>query len=383
MPFEFATATRIIFGSGALTQIGGIARELGNRALIVTGRDTTRASTLSANLSAAGIESVLFPVAGEPTIDTITEGVAFARSHKCDLVIGFGGGAAIDVGKAIAAMLTNDGDLLDYLEVIGKGQPLKNASLPFIAVPTTAGTGAEVTRNAVLGSPTHRVKVSLRSAHMLPRVALVDPQLTLGLPAAVTANSGLDALTQLIEAFVCCRANPMTDALCEQGICAAARSLERTFTHPDDLAAREDMSLAAMLSGIVLANAGLGAVHGFAAPIGGMFPAPHGAVCAALLPHVWRTNLSAVRSRGTAAQSERFDQVARLLVADTTARAEDALAWMDRVVAKLCVQSLRRYGISEADADDIVARAMDASSMKANPVELSAEELRSVLVAAI
>ena len=383
MTFEFATATRIIFGSGTLSQIGAIAREFGRRALIVTGRDTSRAKGVTAHLSDHGINAELFSVKGEPSIDTITQGIALAREAACDLVIGFGGGAAIDAGKAIAAMLANDGDLLDYLEVIGKGRPLAKPSLPFIAIPTTAGTGAEVTRNAVLGSPEHRVKVSLRSAHMLPRVALVDPQLTLGLPASVTANSGLDALTQLIEAFVCCRPNPIIDAMCVKGIRAAAKSLEKTFTTPDDLAAREDMSLAAMLSGIALANAGLGAVHGFAAPIGGMFLAPHGAVCAALLPHVWRTNLAAVKSRGTPDQSERFDQVAMMLCGHTTARAEDASAWIERIVAKLGIQPLRTYGIREADADEIVNRARNASSMKANPVVLSADELRAILLAAI
>ena len=383
MSFEFATATRIIFGSGTLAQIGGLAREFGRRALIVTGRDSSRAAALSANLSAAGIDSVLFAVMGEPAIDTIGEGVAFTRARGCDFVISFGGGAVIDAGKAIAAMLTNEGDLLDYLEVIGKGRPIATPSAPFIAIPTTAGTGAEVTRNAVLGSPTHWVKVSLCSAYMLPRVALVDPRLTLGLPSSVTANSGLDALTQLIEAFVCCRANPMTDALCEQGIRAAARSLERTFTTPDDLAAREDMSLAAMLSGIALANAGLGAVHGFAAPIGGMFPAPHGAVCAALLPHVWQTNLGAIRSRGTAAQIDRLARVARLLCTDMTARAEDATAWIGRVVAKLGIAPLRSFGLQEKDAGEIVTRAMNASSMKANPVALTEDELRDTLIAAL
>lgn len=383
MPFEFATATRIIFGSGTLSQIGGIALELGSRALIVTGRDTTRAKGLTTHLSDDGINALQFSVKGEPSIDTITDGIAFAREAACDFVIGFGGGAAIDAGKAIAAMLANEGDLLDYLEVIGKGQALPKPSLPFVAIPTTAGTGAEVTRNAVLGSPEHRVKVSLRSAHMLPRVALVDPQLTLGLPAAVTANSGLDALTQLIEAFVCCRANPMTDALCEQGIRAAARSLEKTFTTPDNLAAREDMSLAAMLSGIALANAGLGAIHGFAAPIGGMFPAPHGAVCAALLLHVWRTNLAAVKARGTPDQRKRFDQVSMMLCGHTAARADDASAWIERVVSNLGIQPLRTYGIRETDVDEIVSRAKNASSMKANPVVLSADEHRAILLAAI
>lgn len=382
MAFEFATATRIIFGSGTLSQIGGLARDLGRRALIVTGRDTSRSEMAVQFLKTTGVDSVVLPVPGEPVLETVAQGVSLARSEKCDLVIGFGGGSAIDAGKAIAAMLSNDGDLLDYLEVIGQGKPLARAGAPFIAIPTTAGTGAEVTRNAVLGSPGHRVKVSLRSPLMLPRIALVDPALTLGLPPAITASTGLDALTQLLEAFVSARANPMTDALCEQGIPLAARSLERACAHPDDLSAREDMSLAAMYSGIALANAGLGAVHGFAAPIGGMFTAPHGAVCAALLPHVWKANLEAVATRGeNDARSSRFARAARLLTGKDDA--VSAIPWLHDVCARLQIPSLRACGITDEDLPEIVARARQASSMKANPVELTADELLAILEAAL
>lgn len=381
MSFEFATATRIIFGSGTLAQAAGVLRELGTRALIITGREAGRAAPLRAFLDGAQLPSSVFSVHGEPALDTVTCGVEYARTERCDVVIGFGGGSAIDAGKAIAAMLTNCGDLLDYVEVIGRGKPLTKPSAPFVAIPTTAGTGAEVTRNAVLGSPQHRVKVSLRSPLMLPRVALVDPSLTLGLPPAVTASTGLDALTQLLEAFVSSRANPMTDALCQQGIMRAARSLERAFTHPDDLAAREDMSLAAMYSGIALANAGLGAVHGFAAPIGGMFSAPHGTVCAALLPHVWKTNLAAVAARGTEDQRHRFSEAARLLTGDPDSNA--AASWLRDLCARLAIPTLRSFGISERDFDEIISRAQQASSLKANPVALSPDELRSILAVAL
>jgi len=215
------------------------------------------------------VDAVIFSVDGEPSLSTIREGVALAKTERCDFVVGFGGGSAIDAGKAIAAMLTNPGDVLDYLEIIGQGKVLKSNSAPFLAIPTTAGTGSEVTRNAVLASPEHRLKVSLRSPYLQPRIALVDPELALELPAALTATTGLDALTQLIEAYVSCRANPMTDALCAEGIRRAARSLRRACDDGHNLAAREDMALASLLSGIALANAGLGAVHGFAGPIAG------------------------------------------------------------------------------------------------------------------
>ena len=298
MRFEFATATRIIFGAGTLREVGPLAREFAPRALVVTGADPRRAEPLLALLARARrLRHHLLRFRGEPELETVRQGVALARRENCGVVISFGGGSALDAGKAIAAMLANPGDLLDYLEVIGRGQALAKPSAPFIAIPTTAGTGSEVTRNAVLASPEHRVKVSLRSPLMLPRVAVVDPELTCDLPPAITASTGLDALTQLIEPYVCSRANPMTDALCVEGIRRAARSLRAAFAEGRNAAARADMAVASLFGGLALANAGLGAVHGFAGPIGGQFPAPHGAVCAALLPQVMEANLRALRQR--------------------------------------------------------------------------------------
>jgi alcohol dehydrogenase class IV len=291
MRFEFATATRIIFGAGTLREIGPLSKTLGSRALVVTGRNTKRAAPLQSLLREQGVDSILFSVDGEPEIETVVAGTTFAKRERCDFVISFGGGSALDAGKAIAAMLTNPGELLDYLEIIGQGKSLTQPASPFVAIPTTAGTGAEVTRNSVLSSPQHRIKVSLRSPLMLPKVAIVDPELTYDLPPEITASTGLDALTQLIEPYVCVRANPMTDALCVEGIRRVARSLRQAWANGHDAKVREDMSVASLFGGLALANAGLGAVHGFAAPIGGMFAAPHGAVCAALLPHVMKSNM--------------------------------------------------------------------------------------------
>src|SRR4051794_36674583 len=237
MRFEFATANRIIFGPGTLRDAGPLAKEFGRHALVVTGRDPRRAQPLTSVLHEHGVGVTLFSVEGEPELETIQHGTALAKQENCDLVIGFGGGSALDAGKAIAAMITNGGNLLDYLEVIGAGKPLSKTPAPFIAIPTTAGTGSEVTRNAVLASPEHGVKVSLRSASMLPRVALVDRELAFDLPPSPTASTGLDALTQLIEPYVCSRANPMTDALCVEGIRRAARSLRVAFANGRDAAA--------------------------------------------------------------------------------------------------------------------------------------------------
>ena len=310
--FEFATATRIIFGAGTLGEIGPLAMAMGRQALVVTGRTTERAGSLLELLAAQEIGTVNFTVTSEPTTEVVRLGTERARESGCDLVIGFGGGSVLDTGKAIAALLTNDGDPLDYLEVIGGGQPLSKPPLPYIAIPTTAGTGAEVTRNAVLASPEHRVKVSLRSPLMLPRLALVDPELTHSLPPEVTASTGLDALTQVMEPYVSKRASPMTDALCREGMRRAARSLRRAYQQGDDPAAREDMALTSLFGGLALANAGLGAVHGFAGPLGGMFHGAHGAICARLLPHVMEVNVRALQQRLAESPAlRRYDEIAR------------------------------------------------------------------------
>jgi alcohol dehydrogenase class IV len=384
MPFEFATASRIIFGSGALQQAPAIAASLGQRPLLVAGSRPDRAGPLINALHGRGLTVAIFSVTGEPTIADALDGVAQARQAGCDLVIGFGGGSALDAAKAIAALLANGGDPLDYLEVVGRGQPLTKPSLPCIAIPTTAGTGSEVTRNAVLGSPDHRVKASLRSPLMLPAVALVDPELTYSVPPDVTAATGLDALTQCLEPFVSARANPLTDALCREGMQRAARSLRRAFVDGSDATARADMALASLLGGLALANAGLGAVHGFAGPIGGMFPAPHGAICARLLPPVMAANVAALQQRAPGSPAlARYEEAARLLTGRPDAAAGDGVAWVAELVESLAVPRLAAYGIVPADLPEIVAKSQQASSMKANPIALSAGELARVLEQAL
>ena len=381
--FEFATATRIVFGSGCTSQLVEVALGLGrSRPLMVTGHSTARASAILDQLEAAGFQPVTFSIAGEPTLEQVREGADQARD--CDLVIGVGGGSVIDGAKAIAALSANPGDPLAYLEVIGKGQPLENTPLPFIAIPTTAGTGSEVTRNAVLGSPAHGVKASLRSAKMLAKAALIDPDLTRDLPPALTASTGLDALTQLIEPYVSRRATPITDALCLDGIRRVAIHLPRAFADGHDAEARENMSLASLYGGVALANAGLGVVHGFAAPIGGRYEAPHGAVCAALLPHGMAANIQALRERAPAHSSlERYREIACLLTGDPGARPEDGLQWITQLCARLAVPKLRAYGITPRDIPDLVDNASRASSMKSNPIVLSVSELRAVVEKAL
>lgn len=380
MRFEFATATRILFGRGVIQESIPAIAALGRRLLVVTGQNAERARPLLDRLK-GHVDARVQCVTGEPTLAQIEEASRLARAERIEAVVGMGGGSAIDAGKAIAALAANDGALLDYLEVIGRAQPLERAPLPVVAIPTTAGTGAEVTRNAVLSSPEHQVKVSLRSPLMLPRLAVVDPELTLGLPPALTASTGLDALTQLIEPLVSVRANPFTDGFCREGIVRVARSLARACAFPNDIGAREDMALASLLSGLALANAGLGAVHGFAAAIGGMFPAPHGAICAALLPQVMAVNLHACRERLPASDAlARFDEVGRLLTGRTDATADDAVDWVRRLCEELGVPPLSTYGLRPEHAPAVCAKAAQASSMKGNPVALSPTELEEMLL---
>jgi alcohol dehydrogenase class IV len=380
MRFEFATATRILFGPGTVREVAPLAAEMGKRVLVVTGRSAERAGPLLEDLKKHGVESVLANVPGEPTTDLALAGVERARETGCDFVIGIGGGSVLDTGKAIAALMTNEGDLFDYLEVIGRGVPLAHVPAPYIVVPTTAGTGSEVTRNAVLASPQHQVKVSLRSPSMLPRLAVVDPELTYSVPPAVTASTGLDALTQVLEPYVSNQANPMTDGICREGLGRAARSLRRAYEDGRDAEARQDMALVSLFGGLALANAKLGAVHGFAGPLGGLFPAPHGTICARLLPHVMEANVRALQARMPDSPAlARYDQVAQLLTGRDTARANDGVVWIQDLCQALDVPPLSEFGLTENDFPTVVEKARRASSMKGNPISLTDEELTEIL----
>lgn len=351
---------------------------------MVTGREPARHAQLLDGLRAASVQVETFAVAREPTVELASEGVARARAFGADLVIGIGGGSALDAGKAMAALLTNEGDPLDFLEVIGRGQPLARDPAPYLAVPTTSGTGAEVTKNAVLKSQAHGVKVSLRSDRMLPDLALVDPDLTLTVPPAVTASTGLDALTQVLEPFVSHLRNPLTDGICREGMKRAARSLQRAYEDGQDVDARRDMALTSLFGGLALANAKLGAVHGFAGPLGGMFPSPHGAVCARLLPLVIEANVRALRTRGADPEAlERYDEIGRILTGQPDARAEDAIRWTREIVDALRIPSLSSYGMGPEHLDTVIDKSRRSSSMKGNPIELEREELVHILERAL
>lgn len=383
MRFEFATAGRIIFGNKTINEAGKSATEFGTRALVVTGASTDRCEPLLVQLKGHGVDHRIFSVRGEPTISLVEQGSLFAKQEKCDLVIGFGGGSALDAGKAIAILTTNSGDVYDYLEVIGKNKSFLEPPIPYIAIPTTAGTGTEVTRNAVLGSKEHKVKVSLRSPMMLPALAIIDPQLTYNLPSQITAFSGMDALSQLIEPFVSCQANPLTDAFCREGIWKASRSLEKACMSGNDIAAREDMSLASLLSGLALANSKLGAVHGFAGPIGGMLDAPHGAICASLLAPVFSVNVRALTKRQPESKYlRRYKEISQILIGDHNSGTDDGIEWVKGATKNLGIPPLRNWGLKKEAFETLIEKAAVASSMAGNPIKLTNDELKQILTMA-
>ncbi len=384
MRFEFATDERIIFGPGMLAEAAPLAQELGERALVVTGATEERAAPLRDALVQLGIALSTFSVDREPTTALVGAGTEVARQHRTQVVIAMGGGSVIDAGKAIAALLTNGGHPLDYLEVIGRGQPLTEPSAPLIAIPTTAGTGAEVTRNAVLASPQHGVKASLRSRYMLPTLAIVDPLLAHSLPPAVTASTGLDALTQVLEPYVSRQANPLTDSLCREGLRRVSTALRRAYADGDDAGARQDMALVSLFGGLALANAKLGAVHGFAGVLGGQYDAPHGAICGRLLPHVVEFNVAALQERDSEHPAlERYTEIAAILTGESEAAAQDGVNWVRSLCRELQIPGLADYGVRRQDFDLIVGKARSSSSMKGNPIRLTDRELHAILEQAL
>jgi len=374
--FAFATATEILFGRGQADGALGRIAAMGRRVLLVHGRDAGRSAGLRAGLRAEGCAIAGFPVEAEPDMALIDAGVDAGRG--VDVVVAMGGGAVIDAGKAIAALIPATRPMLDHLEVVGQGLPLDHPPLPFVAMPTTAGTGAEVTRNAVIGVPEHRRKVSLRDARMLPRLAIVDPGLTDGCPRGVTLASGLDAITQVIEPYVGTRANPLTDALCRDAIPRGLAAIRRLM-EDEDAAARDEMAWVSLCGGLALANAGLGAVHGLAGPLGGLTSAGHGAICGTLLPHVL------VANRRGVADPARLDQVGQWIGAAfdaPDAGLEQAAGMLARWSREAGLPRLHDLGIDGAAQREAAEAAASSSSMKANPAALSPADLRAVMAEA-
>jgi alcohol dehydrogenase class IV len=376
-PFAFATAGEIAFGSGVRDRLGPSARGLGARAFLVTGRNVDRADWAAVALRAEGLAVATHPCPGEPTVDDARAAVAAARGFDADLVVAVGGGAALDLGKATAGLM-GAADPLDHLEVVGRGLPLAAPPAPVIAVPTTAGTGSEVTRNAVLGAPEHGRKVSLRDIRLLPRLALVDPDLLEGLPRSVALASGLDALVQAIEPYVSRFANPMTDALCRDAIPRGLRALPRLLG--GEAAARPDMALVSLFGGLALANAKLGAVHGLAGVIGGRTGAAHGALCGRLAPAVLAATEAALPAGhpGAARCAEVRGWIAAALGGAPAQGWETLRGFVDAQG----LPTMAEMGVAHGSASGIAAEALKASSTQGAPVPPSLELLTAALLAA-
>lgn len=383
MHFQYATASQIIFGPGSCAEAPALAATLGQRVFLVTD-SKERSLLLLAGLLAFDLAVEVLLVKDEPDLDGVILATRIAKKNECQLVIGFGGGATLDTGKATAAFMSNPGEPLEFLEFVGSGRKLENPSLPYIAIPTTAGTGSEATRNAVITIPEKRLKASLRSPFLLPKIAIVDPELSHSLPPSITASTGMDALTQLIEPFVCNSPSPLTDAICRDGLARVARSLRIAYENGSDFAAREEMALASLFGGMALANARLGGVHGMANPIGGMYHVPHGVVCARLLPFVMEINLRALRQRQPNSPFiARYGEIAQLLTGDTNASANDGVNWVQDLCRAFNIGPLSEYGLEAKDFPALVKQSQATSSMKGNPVTLTDSELSEILAKAV
>ena len=380
MEFEFATSTQIIFGRGSIQKFSTLIPELGSACLVITGRHSNERNPVIEILDRSNVNYHIFTVSGEPTDTVIHQGVAQAVQQKADFILAMGGGSVLDAGKAIGMLVANGGEVLDYIEVVGRGKKISKPSLPVIAIPTTAGTGSEVTKNAVITLTGVKIKASLRSALMLPRLAVVDPELLLSLPPQFTATTGMDALTQVIEPYLSNKANLLTDSLCLPAIRMGFESLSDCYHHPEDIDAREKMAYVSLMGGIALANAGLGAVHGYAAAIGGMFPIAHGAICAGLLPAVFEGNYRTLSGRepGNPALNK-YQVLTETIPANKSGTVEGLFDCLYKLQQDIHIPKLTELGFDPARIPEVVEKASVASSMKANPIRLNNHELVDIL----
>lgn len=370
--FAFLTATEILFGRGQAAQAAARAKAYGTQVFLLHGTPA-RADWLAEALAGQGCTVTRFVVNGEPDVAMIEAATNAAQGAQ--VVVALGGGAVIDAGKAVAAMIPATRPLMDHLEVIGKSLPLNHAPLPFIAIPTTAGTGAEVTRNAVIGSPEHQRKVSLRDKRMLPALAIIDPALTDNTPKNITLASGLDAITQVIEPYICTRANRLTDALCRDAIPQGLRAL-RQLMQGENPQARDDMAWVSLCGGLALANAGLGVIHGLAGPLGGLIAAPHGAICGTLLPHGLAMNAE------RAADPTRINQVIAWIAEAFETTPENAICSLVKWSREHGLPTLAQMGFMPQHLHQAAEAAATSSSMQANPVRLSVQDLAILMATA-
>ncbi len=380
MKMDFSSAGRIIFGNEKIRELPGILKNFGSRVLILRSRSALGIDEIVDSLHKKGLSCTEVAISGEPDIDVVNQTTSLARKNNCEVIVSIGGGSVIDTGKAVSALISNSGGIMDYLEVVGKGLPLSNPAVPFVAVPTTSGTGSEVTKNAVVSVPEKSVKVSMRSKDMLPDVALIDPVLTYSVPPDITALTGMDAFTQVLEPYVSNQANDFVDILCRDAIPRAAKYLPIAFHEGKNTEARENMAWVSLMGGLALANAKLGAVHGFAGPLGGMYHQAHGRICASLLPAVMKKNIELLGEKEEGeAYIKRYKDIAIWITGNPQAMPEDIVEYLESLKRELKIPSLADIGIRKDDYPKIVEKAQKSSSMKGNPIRLSPEEMIDIL----
>lgn len=376
--FQFMTATRIIFGEGALRDSLTVINQFGYSVLLVTGKDRQRAIPILNYLKAQNMRYQHVAIDGEPNITMVEETAVIGRKFKPDMVVAIGGGSVLDMGKALAAIIPNQGNVYDYVEVVGRNVPLKAKPLTFIAIPTTASTGSEVTRNAVLKSGQDKVKVSLRSPEMLADVAIVDPTLTYGTDQYTSGRGAMDAFTHLMEAYVCGAPNPLTDMVCEEGLRRLSQSVIAGCKE-DNYSARSDLSFAALLGGMAITNAKLGAAHGLASALGGKLDAPHSVITARLAPHVMQENINAAKKAGRADVVDRYRKIAQIVTNRTNANEHDGVLWVSMVLDKLELPSLGKFGVCQTSFEQVAKDALKSMAIKGNPLPLNQERLVYIL----
>ncbi|MBB1464517.1 iron-containing alcohol dehydrogenase [Vibrio sp. SG41-7] len=376
--FQFMTSTKIIFGDGALPASLSLFNQYGYSVLLVTGNTLERTSLVTDYLDAQSMRYQQIAVSGEPNIKMVEEAATSARRFKPDMVVAMGGGSAIDMGKALAAVLPNQGNLYDYVEVVGRNVPLKTKPLPFIAIPTTASTGAEVTKNAVLKSGQDQVKISLRSPEMLADVAIVDPALTHGTNPYLSGRGAMDAFTHLMEAYVCGEPNPLTDMICEEGLRKLSCSVIQACIY-DEPQARSDLAFASMLGGMAITNAKLGAAHGLASALGGKISAPHSVITARLAPFVMLENIAVAKEQQRNDILARYQRIAQIVTGNVEAKEEEAITWLSEVLDTLKLPSLLEFGVCEAQFDEVSADALKSVAIKGTPLPLNQERLVHIL----
>ncbi|AMG04218.1 iron-containing alcohol dehydrogenase [Vibrio mimicus] len=376
--FQFMTATRIIFGEGSLESSLSVISQYGYSVLLVSGKNPERYASLINYLHQQNMRYQHVAVSGEPNITMVEETAMLGRRFKPDMVIAIGGGSVLDMGKAVAAIIPNQGNVYDYVEVVGRSVPLKTKPLPFIAIPTTASSGSEVTRNAVLKSAQDRVKVSLRSPDMLADVAIVDPTLTYGTDPLTSGRGAMDAFTHLMEAYVCGDPNPLTDTICEEGLRRLTRAMVPGCLR-DDKKARSDLSFAAMLGGMAATNAKLGAAHGLASALGGKLDAPHSVITARLAPHVMRENIEAARDAGRSDILQRYKTISQILTGRKNACVEDGILWVNMMLERLAIPNLTDFGVCATSFERVATDALKSTSIKGNPIPLTMERLTHIL----